>query len=144
MTDEQLTDALESLAFGVVGMTAKALNQVGREKELTLTQWRVLVVLGAGPLRVGAIADRVGVALPSASRLVTRMEEHGFVQTARDEQDRRATLVSLAPLGVTTRDGVISRRRKLIGDLVADEPALLDVSFEGGLAILARRLARFE
>jgi DNA-binding MarR family transcriptional regulator len=142
-TETTLVDSIEELAFATVGMTALALNEAGQEKELTLAQWRVLVILGRGPMRVGAIADRIGASLPSASRLVGRMEAHGYVTLARDDVDRRATLVSLTPLGLGTRDGVILRRRRLIGELVEDDAALAGVSLGEGLAILAERFARF-
>ena len=120
--DERLIEAVEELAFGVVGLTSRALAETGQENELTLAQWRVLVILGQGPMRVGAIAERIGSSLASASRLVARMEARGFVGTARDHSDRRATLVSLAPLGVEVRARTIEVRRRLIGDLVAREP----------------------
>ncbi len=142
-TDSTLVQSLEELAFATVGMTAVALNEVGHEKELTLAQWRVLVILGRGSMRVGAIAERIGASLPSASRLVARMEGRGYVVTARDEQDRRATLVSLAPLGSITRDGVISRRRSLIAELVGNDQSFGDLSLEQGLRRLADLFSRF-
>jgi DNA-binding MarR family transcriptional regulator len=138
-----LVDSIEELAFAAVGMTALALNEAGQEKELTLPQWRVLVILGRSPMRVGAIAERIGASLPSASRLVGRMEAHGYVALARDDVDRRATLVSLTPLGLSTRDGVIQRRRRLIGELVSDDIELAGVGLGEGLAILAERFSRF-
>jgi DNA-binding MarR family transcriptional regulator len=143
VTDPTLVDSLEELAFATVGMTALALNEAGHAKELTLAQWRVLVVLGRGPMRVGAIAERVGASLPSASRLVARMEAHGYLVAAPDEHDRRATLVSLAPLGWSTRDGVIRRRRRLIGELVGDERTLTGSNLSEGLAVLAERFSQF-
>jgi DNA-binding MarR family transcriptional regulator len=138
-----LVDSIEELAFAAVGMTALALNEAGQEKELTLPQWRVLVILGRSSMRVGAIAERIGASLPSASRLVGRMEAHGYVALARDDVDRRATLVSLTPLGLSTRDGVIQRRRRLIGELVSDDIELAGVGLGEGLAILAERFSRF-
>jgi len=141
--DSALVDAIEELAFATVGMTALALNEAGQEKELTLAQWRVLVLVGRSPMRVGSIAERIGASLPSASRLVGRMETHGFVVMAPDDEDRRATLVSLTPLGQSTRDAVIQRRRRLIGELVGDAAELADAGLTEGLAMLAARFARF-
>jgi DNA-binding MarR family transcriptional regulator len=141
--DSALVDSLEELAFATVGMTALALGGEGHEKELTLAQWRVLVLLGRGPMRVGSIAEGIGASLPSASRLVGRMESHGFVVATRDDEDHRATIVSLTPQGLATRDGVLRRRRKLIGDLVGDDDGLAEVSLKEGLAILAGRFSKF-
>jgi len=141
--DEKLIEAVEGLAFGVVGLTSQALAETGQENELTLAQWRVLVILGQGSMRVGAIADRIGSSLASASRLVARMEARGFVGTARDHSDRRATLVSLAPLGLEVRARTIEIRRRLIGDLVAREPIPAGASLGQGLGVLAARFSRY-
>jgi DNA-binding MarR family transcriptional regulator len=142
-TDRMLIESLEELTFAAVGMTALALSETGPERDLTLAQWRVLVILGRGPMRVGAIAQRIGASLPSTSRLVARMEFRGYVSASPDERDKRATLVRLAPLGRNTRDGVIRRRRRLIEELVGDDTSLANLSLERGLAILAERLSRF-
>jgi DNA-binding MarR family transcriptional regulator len=141
--DERLIEAVEELAFGVVGLTSRALAETGQENELTLAQWRVLVILGQGPMRVGAIAERIGSSLASASRLVARMEARGFVGTARDDSDRRATLVSLAPPGVEVRARTIEIRRRLIRDLIAREPVPNGASLEQGLGVLAARFSRY-
>jgi DNA-binding MarR family transcriptional regulator len=142
-TDHLLVRSLEEIAYATVGMTALALNEVGQERDLTLAQWRVLVILGEGPMRVGSIAERIGASLPSASRLVARMEAREFVVTAPDESDRRAILVSLAPLGRNTRNGVIQRRRRLIEELVGGDGSLANQTLERGMAILAERFSRF-
>jgi DNA-binding MarR family transcriptional regulator len=138
-----LVESLEELAFASVGMTALALNEVGQEKDLTLAQWRVLVILGRGPMRVGTVAERIGASLPSASRLVARMEFRGYVTTSPDERDKRATLVFLAPPGRITRDRVIRRRRRLIEELVGDDGSLASETLERGMEIIAERFSRF-
>jgi DNA-binding MarR family transcriptional regulator len=143
VSEPSVTDSLEELAFAAIGMTTLALDEAGQARELTLAQWRVLVILGRGSKRVGVIAERLGISLPSASRLLARMEAAGLVSSSPDAQDRRAMLVSLTPLGGSTRDGVILRRRRLIDDAVGSEAPLSRLDLRAGLALLAARLSRF-
>ncbi|HEX5450794.1 MAG TPA: MarR family transcriptional regulator, partial [Candidatus Limnocylindrales bacterium] len=138
--DAEVVDALERIVFGAVGVTAVALQEATPAIDLTLLQWRVLVVLGepAGPLRVGILALRIGASVPSASRLVRRMERRGLVETARDEADRRATRVGLSPAGRRVHDELIRYRRSLLARLVADRMEPLPADLPTGLAALAK------
>jgi DNA-binding MarR family transcriptional regulator len=135
--DPILVDVLERLVFGAVGLTTVALEEAGAAVDLTFPQWRVLVVVGERPagIRVGLVAGRIGAAVPSTSRLLRRMEKRGLVDSARDETDRRATLVRLTPVGQRVRDRIVERRRALIRALVAGIPA------EPGLGEALRSIA---
>ncbi len=66
---------------------------------LTPGRMRVVRVLSGGALRVGDLAERLGVAARSATQFVDELESEGFVVRAPDPTDRRATLVELTPLG---------------------------------------------
>ena len=83
-------DQLDQLAVELVAVTNAAILDVGAG-ELSFVQWRTLMVLGNadGPLRVHEIADRVSASMPSASRLVRRMERKGLVSISRDPSDGR-------------------------------------------------------
>jgi DNA-binding MarR family transcriptional regulator len=71
-----------------IGITARAIEQTREAKDLTLLQWRVLVV-AAEPsgIRIGELAAHLGVSVPSASRLVRRVEAREFVSATRDDDD---------------------------------------------------------
>jgi DNA-binding MarR family transcriptional regulator len=45
------------------------------------------------------LAELLDLALPNATGIVTRMEEHGLVSRTRDETDRRLVLVRLTDRG---------------------------------------------
>ncbi len=141
--NERLVVALERLVYGSVGLTSLAIAQASEATELTFVQWRVLVMLGDGPLRVGEIAGRLGISMTSASRLVRRMENKGYVTTARDERDRRATLVTLSERGSLMRSSVIQHRRDLISGIVRDGTSRLPDDLHAGLDILAERFLRY-
>jgi DNA-binding MarR family transcriptional regulator len=60
------------------------------------------------------IAELLGVALPNATGLVSRMQERGVVDRLRDQDDRRVVVVGLTPSGrETLRDLELVRRRRL-------------------------------
>src|SRR5574340_642167 len=118
--DPALVDVLERLVVGAVGLTTVALEEEGAAVELTFPQWRALVVVGerTSGIRVGLVARRIGASVPAASRLLRRMEDRGLVRSARDESDRRATLVALTPIGSRVRRAIVARRRALLVELV--------------------------
>lgn len=117
MTDDgRIVDAIERLVVEAVGLTTIALSEASPGIELSLPQWRVIVVVGGrvGGTRIGEIASRVGSAVPTTSRLVRRLEQRGFVVAERDDTDRRATLVRLTAAGEQIREALVDRRRELI------------------------------
>jgi DNA-binding MarR family transcriptional regulator len=139
-----LVDAVDRFIRVSVGLTTVALEDHGSGPDLTLHQWRALVLTaeaGEVGLRVGEIARRLGIALPGASRLVARLEGRGLVLPERDPSDRRATIVRPTAAGTVLWEAVRMRRRTLIADVIAtlalgpDDPAVdvLD-RLAGGLA----------
>jgi DNA-binding MarR family transcriptional regulator len=140
---EGLVDALEQLTFAAIGLTTVAIEQAA-PGDLTLQQWRALVVIGrAGDVRVGDVAAQVGVSMPSASRLIARLMERGYVDSARDERDRRGTIVTLTSRGAEVRRTVIRRRRFLMRKALSADQTSLPSELGHGLATLARALERY-
>lgn len=134
-----IVEPLELLMFGAVGMTTLALAAASAG-ELTLPQWRALVVIGRNEgeaARVGEIASAVGMTLPSASRLVRRLEQRGLVTTERDESDRRATLVRMTARGRHVREDVVRRRRAIMEAALAAHTPRLPTGLAAGLAAIA-------
>lgn len=124
MTDTSIVEAVERLSVEAVGVTTLALMRVDPDLELTLRQWRALVVIEStrSGLRVGEIAARLGSSGPSSSRLVRRLEERGLVEAKRDESDRRATLVRLTAAGERLRTALVEQRRDLIRGALSTRP----------------------
>lgn len=89
MQDERVVEAIERLMIEAVGITTVALSQASPEMELSVPQWRALVVVGAREqgIRIGELAARIGSAVPTTSRLVRRLERRGLVRSERDEVD---------------------------------------------------------
>jgi DNA-binding MarR family transcriptional regulator len=78
---------------------------------LTPTQLSTLAVIANhGPLTLGAVADHEGLAPPSITKVVTKLEGAGLVVRTADTSDRRVAWVAVSSQGA----GLIaeSRRRK--------------------------------
>lgn len=113
--EARLAIALEGLVVGAVGMTSSALEAFSQESELTLQQWRALVVVArTDGIRIGDVGSRVGLTGPSTSRLVRRLERRGLVVTDRDESDRRGTIVRTTARGHELWWSLVQHRRLLI------------------------------
>tara|TARA_B100000614_G_scaffold257511_1_gene277921 strand:+ start:82 stop:546 length:465 start_codon:yes stop_codon:yes gene_type:complete len=65
---------------------------------------------GVPALRVSEIASAMGISVPGATRIVTGLEEDGYVRREMDPDDRRAVLVSLTDAG---REALAPARREL-------------------------------
>src|SRR4029077_16423088 len=57
------------------------------------------VLVFAGPMRIGALAQMEQVEPPPMTRLVDAMERDGYVERAPDPEDRRAVIVRSTPKG---------------------------------------------
>ena len=118
MLDNTLA-AVDRVAVGTVALTARAVSEVGAD--LTLAQWRVLVIVGEG--RDGAtvkeIALRLGARPSPTSRLVGRLRRRDLVTSARDDPDGRFTRVRLTESGRRLRSDVLVRRERYFREVLA-------------------------
>ena len=87
---------------------------------LTPTKLRALDVIGEGDgVRVGELADRIGIDETTATRLVDRLETAGLAERRSAADDRRVTLVRLThPGGVLVKE-VARRRQRFFCDVLA-------------------------
>jgi DNA-binding MarR family transcriptional regulator len=60
-----------------------------------------------GPLTLGELAEREGLAKPTITKVVARLEEQGLVERCIDESDRRVCRVEATDAG----DAVLARSR---------------------------------
>ena len=107
--------------------------------DVSVTQCYALETLVAhGPLRLGALTQRLFLDKSTTSRVVATLVRKGYVEQAPDATDGRATTLS------ATRRG---RRlcARINADLVAQQRALLqdlDPAVRTGVVDVIRRLAR--
>jgi len=115
-----LADLLRGLKHGVaVGSASDSLKRDILAAGLGERHGRLLVTLAAtGPLSVGELAAKMGLAAPTVSLLVGEANRAGFVDRCEDDCDRRRTIVSLpertrAPLERVARATAQPLRRTL-------------------------------
>lgn len=67
---------------------------------LTPTQLAALATVGrSGPMRLGDLAAAEGIAPSTLTRLVTALEEAGYVRRHADPSDARASTLAITPRG---------------------------------------------
>jgi DNA-binding MarR family transcriptional regulator len=134
MDDEALLDVLDDLSIEVVVMTALALGQGGQERDLTLPQWRALVLIDAGEgVRASDLAPRLGMSRPSMSRLVRRLERKALVSAAPDPSDGRAVILSSTPTGRRALRDTRVRRRRMVADALGRTGQAIPDTLDAGL-----------
>jgi DNA-binding MarR family transcriptional regulator len=98
-TQQRFSAAWESFFRTTRRLRARA-NRFPGEAGLTLPQYHLLEALRAtGELPVGELADRAGVAPPTATRMLDCLARDGVVARRHSETDRRSVLVSLTADG---------------------------------------------
>ncbi|MBW4042577.1 MAG: MarR family transcriptional regulator [Acidobacteria bacterium] len=107
------SDEVESVLIAssaLLGVVARSLAPV--LERISLPQFRVLVVLvRAGSLRHGALADRLAMAPPSVSRMLDRMQDQGWVTRVPNADSRREVLIEATDSGRALVDEVWRARR---------------------------------
>jgi EmrB/QacA subfamily drug resistance transporter len=95
-----------------------------RPRQATAGRFAALVILHAsGPLRVGDLAARAGVALPTMSRIVDEIVRRGWAQRRVDQTDHRASVISITEAGEAILDAVRhDRTARLAAGLALLEP----------------------
>jgi DNA-binding MarR family transcriptional regulator len=143
--DERIVEAIERLMVESVSITTIALGQASPDFELSFPQWRALVVVGSRDgMRVGDIAERIGSAVPTTSRLIRRLERRGLVVGERDDADRRATIVRLTADGERLHVALVECRRDLVRVALERSPEPISKGLQTGLEQIGEALRTFE
>lgn len=99
--------------------------------QLSITEWRVLAVLGRYPgLSAGEVAERTAMDKVAVSRAVGRLVEAGRLRREIHEGDRRRSVLALSKAGQAIYERIVpaalAYERALLSSLDADERAMLD------------------
>ncbi|MFJ3490753.1 MarR family winged helix-turn-helix transcriptional regulator [Leifsonia aquatica] len=129
--DDALVDALVQTSFVVTGV----LTRVAAERDLSLTQLRMLGVLRDRRPRMAQLAALLGLDKSTISGLIERAERRGLVRRVPSADDARAVEVEATADGLAlARDGAEQVGRAL-------QPLLSSVDGTGRAA-LTRELER--
>jgi len=96
--EEQLDYVAEHLAPRAAVLVRLLVRQV-RSREISRTEMEVLSILTEGPRRITELTDLEGVAQPTMTLLVKRLQEKGWVKREGLPDDGRVVLVSLTAAG---------------------------------------------
>ena len=99
------------------------------------------VVVFAGPVTIGRLAEAEQVSGPTITRLLTGMERDGLLRRTRDADDRRVVWLKATPRGIRLlREGRRRRVAAFAADLASLDPA--DLALLSRAAELIERIAR--
>ena len=88
----ELSAAVRALAMGA-RVLERALD------DMTLPQFRVMVLVASSPERANRLAERAAVSRPSLTGLLDGLEARGWVQRVEVEGDRRGVSLEVTALG---------------------------------------------
>ncbi len=131
--DARAADATLAASRALLGVVARSM--VSALDDVTLPQFRVLVVLSsAGPMRMGAVAERMGVIPSTFSRFIDRMVAGGWVERASSPDSRREVLLELTESGRDLVEEVTTRRRSdisaVLSSMTGEQQAAVGAAFQ--------------
>lgn len=140
MENDGLDEAVEvtlTASRALLGVVASSLADALHE--ITLPQFRVLVVLStAGPLRIGAVAEKMKANTSTFSRTIDRMVAAGWVDRAASVDSRREVLVQITSAGRALVDQVTERRRTEIAAILSRVDPAEREAIQRALTVFAR------
>jgi DNA-binding MarR family transcriptional regulator len=115
-TPASLARAVEESSLAFVDLTVAA---VAADGAVSLPQLRALLAIErSGPVNLSRFAASIDSSLPSASRLVGRLEEAGLLERAISSRSRREVEVRLTAAGRSALTGVRAARRREIAKVL--------------------------
>ncbi|MBV9568182.1 MAG: MarR family transcriptional regulator [Hyphomicrobiales bacterium] len=112
-----LTKAPVSLLFLATDLMARSFAEtVGRRYDLTLAEWRCMMVLASRPgLANVEVAEASGVDVMTVSRALRRLEQHRRLERRADPADKRRITGSLTARGLDLYRTVAANDDLLLG-----------------------------
>src|SRR6476660_2686511 len=97
---ERIEHVADHLLGHVALLTRLLIREVGGD--LSRTEATVLRTLIGGPRRITELAELEGLAQPTMTLLIQRLEQRGWVERRRHADDGRVVLISVTDLGRAT------------------------------------------
>ncbi len=98
MPDEP--DVRLSRAVRTVAIVSRVFEQVCREAQISLPQYRLLLFLRHGPKRAGELAARAAIKRPTLTAIVAGLEKEGRLTRIADEIDGRGVRIEITAQGM--------------------------------------------
>jgi DNA-binding MarR family transcriptional regulator len=100
--EEQLDYVAEHLAPRAAILVRLLVRQV-RSREISRTEMEVLSILTEGPRRITELTDLEGIAQPTMTLLVKRLQQKGWVKREGLPDDGRVVIISLTEAGAAAQ-----------------------------------------
>jgi DNA-binding MarR family transcriptional regulator len=123
---EQLDYIAEHLLTRSAILVRLLIKQV-RSREISRTEMQVLSILSEGPRRITELAELEGVAQPTMTLLVRRLEERGWTEREGLPDDGRVVIISLTEAGAAAQQKF---RAQFLAAMRADLQVLSDEQLE--------------
>ena len=116
----ETADRLHSVAIHML----RRLRRVDAASGMSAPRLSALsVVVFAGPLTIGALAEAEQVRRPTMTRLVHALQRAGYVRRGRDDRDGRVVRIAATAKGVRVMRAGRARRVRMLAGLLAQLPA---------------------
>lgn len=120
LTEQEQRIWRDYLRMGV-RLQAAMNRQLQRDCGLSLADYDVLVVLSeSGPLRVYELGEALAWEQSRLSHQLTRMRRKGLVERRGSNEDRRGSVVEIAPAGRAALDAAAPGHAALVRETVFD------------------------
>jgi DNA-binding MarR family transcriptional regulator len=116
----ELVDAVLASSRALVALSARS---IADNADVTLPQYRMLVVLDHAPCNLTALAEALDVIPSTAMRMVDRLVTAGLIQRTVPQEDRRVTRLELTDAGHKTVREVTRKRRRDLRKVIDQIPA---------------------
>ncbi len=119
--DSEREERIERIAADLLPRASQLTRLVVRRATATggglaRTEGGILRTLSEGEHRITELAELEGLAQPTTTALVKRLEEQGLVSRGRDGSDGRVALISLTPDGAAALDEFRRRYRGALAE----------------------------
>ncbi|HEV7525185.1 MAG TPA: MarR family transcriptional regulator [Acidimicrobiia bacterium] len=134
-----------SRATRALALAARALERATAARDLTLAQFRILVLIAAGDERSSLLAERLTVAKPTITAVVDGLVERGLVAREAVVGDRRSIRVVLTAAGAVALQAAEEEMSETLGrifEYARDRDALIAALLDLDDALAARMQAR--
>jgi len=130
---DQLLDELSEL----IVTERTAYMTYAHARSLSLAHMFLMAKIHAhGSIAMTRVAELIGSGLPTATGLISRMEERGLVRREHDTKDRRVVLVSLTKSGAADIAALNQARRRRLSGAINQLPARDQESLLNGIRAL--------
>jgi DNA-binding MarR family transcriptional regulator len=122
LTPEERRETIDAVSIDVVHSASLLTRLAYRKANVSLPRSEVTILstLNDGPQRITTLAELEGLAQPTVTQLVKRLEQRGWVTRSRDQSDGRVTLVRLTAAGAAMIETVREGYRPVLSTAMSD------------------------